>query len=618
MAFSDLNPTEEEFGQLFTHFQGVWSPIKRTWDIVDSYVDQTKEIWETTAKRARRTSYKSPRASNIIHHAVNAQTAYAPRVHREPLGRGAQQRLDADELEEGLVAALIAVGRKNPIIPWKQAYRYLFQYDYTPIRIGADIVRWEDIEPEKGNFSDDREFELRHRQWERARLHHNPLTLDVPHPTRVLMDPNEKNPPFAIQTHTMEAHKVQELIVSREGRDGVNFGNRNGMSFPNINGNPYETLEIQEFWSEKWHKFFHNGGLVFEEPNTWGFNPIFHAFGGHGAEGGGVNGLNPESLARPLLAPTLDILLLQEQQMNARHETLMRAAYAIMRTAKDATQLAESLAEEGIAEDIQEGEVGYIPFPNLPPWLFQEAQENERDIQEATFASGVFGVKQPGVVTVGQESILQERADNTFNDTRAQVEDLATHAVQGYLKLIDVLTFGGHISPDGVRFAQQRIKSSQIDGDYNATVSFELVDPVLLLQERQMALSEVQAGLMSRRRFWRVARVENITEEEQNLLEDEIDKDPRVHSILVEKILREKGLADFADEERVRRETVDQPQEQPQEQPVDLMDQLANVGQDIAGNQPAGGLGAAARAARQVRQPIGGREGAAVLPDQRR
>ena len=133
-----------------------------------------------------------------------------------------------------------------------------------------------------------------------------------------------------------------------------------------------------------------------------------------------------------------------------------------------------------------------------------------------------------------------------------------------------------------------------------------------------MALSEVQAELMSRRRFWRVARVENITEEEQNLLEDEIDKDPRVHSILVEKILREKGLADFADEERTRRETADQPQEQPQEQPVDLMDQLANVGQDIAGNQPAGGLGAAARAARQVRQPIGGREGAAVLPDQRR
>ena len=218
MAFSDLNPTEEEFGQLFSHFQGVWSPVKRTWEIVDSYVEQTKEVWETNAKRARRTSYKSPRAANIIRHFVNSQAAYAPRVHREPLGRGAAQRSEADELEEGLIAALIGVGRKNPLLPWKSVYRYLAQYDYSVTRLGADIVHWDDIEPGKKDFSDDREFDLRHRQWERSRLHHNPLTLDVPHPTRVLMDPNEKNPPFAIHTHTMEAHKVRELVISREGR----------------------------------------------------------------------------------------------------------------------------------------------------------------------------------------------------------------------------------------------------------------------------------------------------------------------------------------------------------------------------------------------------------------
>jgi len=119
---------------------------------------------------------------------------------------------------------------------------------------------------------------------------------------------------------------------------------------------------------------------------------------------------------------------------------------------------------------------------------------------------------------------------------------------------------------------------------------------------------------MSRDRYWTISRLENRTEERDNLLEDEIDKDPRVHSILVEKVLREKGLHEFAEEERVRREeggTANGTQ-------PDLIDSLANVGEDMAGNQPAGGLGSAARAARQLRQPIGGVEGRAVMPDQRR
>jgi len=259
------------------------------------------------------------------------------------------------------------------------------------------------------------------------------------------------------------------------------------------------------------------------------------------------------------------------------------------------------------------------------------------------------GMRQPGVVTVGQESILQSRIGNNFADARQQVEDLATHASQGYLQLIETLTFGGHISDDGIRFGQHRIRSAQINGDYNALVTFELVDPVLLLQEKQLALSEVQAGLMSRDRYWTISRLENRTEERDkglmsrdrywtisrlenrteerdNLLEDEIDKDPRVHSILVEKVLREKGLHEFAEEERVRREeggTANGTQPGRRGPPIngtqpDIIDPLANVGEDMAGNQPAGGLGSAARAARQLRQPIGGVEGRAVMPDQRR
>ena len=612
MTFSELNPSVSDFLAMKKHLEGQWSHIQDTWKKVDSFVDGSYQVWTSDQMRARRTNHKSPRAANIIRHAVNAQTAYSPRVHREPLGTGQDEREAADALEEGLVAALIAVGRKNPTVPWKQAYRYLFQYDYCAVRVGADLRDWDALEPQKTDFRDTKLFELRRRQWEREKLHHNPLTLDVPHPSRVLMDPSEKNPNTAIITFTMEAQRVRDLVINKLNK------RRAGKVFPTPS-NPHEQVEIDEFWSTEWHKVFHGGDLLYEEQNTWGFTPLFHAFGGHGAEGPGREGMKPDFLARPLLKPTLDLLLLETQQMNARHEVLIRAAYALLRSSRDATQLAEAMAEESIVEDVEEGDVGFIPYPQLPGWLFQEAQQNERDIQEATYPSGVFGVKQPGVVTVGQEAILQERADNTFNDTRAQVEDLATHAAQGYLRLIDVLTFGGHIEPNGVRFGKHRIKSSQIDGDYNATVSFELVDPVLLLQERQQALAEVQQNLMSRRRYWQIARVENASEEQENLLEDEINKDPRVHAILVERIMRAMGLEELADEMAKRREMGEFDAVPTDERGNrDLIADLARMDGNGVGVQRPGSPGEAAAAVRQLRQPIGGVEGAAVRPDQRR
>lgn len=608
MPFNEFDPSEDDFRKLRQHYFDLWQKPRQTWEVVQNYIEQTFAVWSDREKQASRTNYRSPRANNIINHAVNAQTAYAPRTHREPLGSGSNQRRDADELEKGVNEALIATGKKKPIISWKQLYRFLFSYDYGVARVGADLKDWDALEPKSGDFSDNSMFELRHRQWEREKLHYNPLTIDVPHPSRVLLDPNEKNPPLGIQTFQMEAWKVNELVITKKGQGKVTTDKLDAA------GDPYRQVEIDDFWSREWHKVFHKGDLIYAEENTWGFVPFFHTFGGHGAEGSGVEGMRPEHFSRPILIPTIDILLLQTQQMNARHEVLMRAAYALLRSSQDGDQLAEAMRKGNIVEGTDSDDVGYIPFPQLPGWLFQEASEIERDIQEATYPSGVFGVKQPGVVTVGQEAILQERADNTFNDTRVQVEDIATHVAQSFLRLVDVLTFGGHISKEGIRFAKHRIKASQIAQDYNANVTFELVDPILLAQEKQLALAEVAQGLMSRRRYWLTSRVENVTEEEENLLEDEIDKNPQVHSFHVEKILRRKGLKELADEIKAKRDEGDNDVGGIGE-PEDLMEGLADMGggQEQA-TTPGGGAQAARQIANGVREPIGDVFGSAAKP----
>ena len=92
MTFNEFDPSEDDFRKLRQHYYDLWQKPRQTWEVVQNYIEQTFAVWSDREKQASRTNYRSPRANNIINHAVNAQTAYAPRTHREPLGSGTNQR----------------------------------------------------------------------------------------------------------------------------------------------------------------------------------------------------------------------------------------------------------------------------------------------------------------------------------------------------------------------------------------------------------------------------------------------------------------------------------------------------------------------------------------------
>ena len=75
-------------------------------------------------------------------------------------------------------------------------------------------------------------------------------------------------------------------------------------------------------------------------------------------------------------------------------------------------------------------------------------------------------------------------------------------------------------------------------------MKFELIDPVMQMQNREMGLREVQQGLKSKQTYWSAdARLEDATGEETRLLRDMIRAQPEVIKILAAAVAKEEGIA---------------------------------------------------------------------------
>ena len=148
-----------------------------------------------------------------------------------------------------------------------------------------------------------------------------------------------------------------------------------------------------------------------------------------------------------------------------------------------------------------------------------------------------------------------------------------------------------------LRVRGHAIDPSMVESDYSILISFELVDPVLQLQHRELGLREVQQGLKSKETYWSAdAKLEDATGERRRLLEDLIRDDPRVQELMAKEVAREAGLQDLLDQE----------EERMQGQQMSAMDQqgpmLGPDGMPI--QQSMGSMAGMGGAGRPTRQPL--------------
>ena len=550
MALED-KPTPALVHEHRKYLSDLWSNTHAKWETIDTYYNRTFKLWPDGMDRPDWYIPMRPRA--LVDHAVDHQLAFEPLVHRAPAGIGEEHKRRADKLEPALKAIMDEAQLQEPNLTWKQIGKHLLLYGYAVVEDGLDttIMQSRRDEPKKARNESPEDFQGRMRLWEHRKKTMMPFRTRAVHPARVLLDPLKKEPRLAIKHTYRLSQDLAEMTSARVAQRGK--GSSVEVNPWEVKDNPFEMVLCDEWWSECWHALVTDAGdMLFVEKNTWGFVPYAHAFSGYGQEPTSISEIDPTHLAVGLLAHALESLKAQAQAVAGRHNALIEATFNPVVTTGSADELQEQLARSDIIEVANRGEVGRMELQQLPGWMFQSEEWLDKDMELGTYSRSLAGVREQGVSTVGQQAILSTSAMRKFVAPSKQLEHLASRSAEHILQLIDVMDLDMYVRGFDV-------SPTEIERDYSVRISFELVDPVLQLQQREMGLREVQAGVKSRETYWNAdAKLEDATGERKRLLEDFVRSDPMVQKVLAQEVAREIGLLELLEKQRAKEEQAQQ------------------------------------------------------------
>ena len=542
-GFED-EPDANVIDQYRSHLKEVWTNAHRKWEQYDAYYFRTYSVWEESEAHTRPGWLKPARPTSVVDNAVDHQLASEPTPHRNPARQSEESRNNADRVEEGLKAILDEASLLEPALTWKQQGKNLVHLGYSIHELGLDsnVLQRRSEEPPRGDDSEE-DYRANMRLYEHYRRTAMPFRTRSPHPARILLDPWEKRPRIAIRHARRFSQDLHELTVARKNRG------RPVDIWEVRNNRPFELILTDEYWTECWHAMMISGyvtgtgreystmkRMLFTEKNTWGFVPYAHAYAGFGQEPTNSDRIDPANLAVGILDPVLSDIRAQAQAVSGRHNALMDASFNPIGTRMGADELRDQLDQGDIIEMSDRSDVWRMDIPQLPRWMFQTEEWLSRDIEEGTFSRALAGVREQGVSTVGQQAILSTAAGRKFVAVSRQLEHLASVASSQILQLIDLLDLN-------LTIKGKIIRPSYIESDYSVNISFDLVDPVLQLQQRQLGLQEVQAGLKSMETYWAAdARLEDASGERKRLLMDWVRKNPMIHQALAMEVAKEEGI----------------------------------------------------------------------------
>jgi len=528
MADDKFPVTENEIDEAVEYYEGIWRTTRSNWRDWDTFYQRKYPLWKTGM---RRETYRPSTPTNVIDHAADTQLAFEPRVHREPVGDTDRHKQAAERVETALTAIMIDAGLMETMLPWKQVGRHFLMYGYAPVEAPVFDFSSRPKEPERTDDETDEAFEDRQSIFKANERDWNPIRTRATHPGRVYLDPTEKQPTIAVKQCKM---KVRDLEALSHKRSRLKF------SQPYDPGDKklFDMEDVTQYWTLKYQAFRVTGGpMLWVQKNAWGFVPFSHAFAGFGMEGTDGDGFDPARLAIGLLAPITDSIKLQAQRMAAHQTLLMRKAYSAEGSRLDSAEAAQQLArgEDSVLQG-ERDDFWFLDTPDVQRWMLEVGREVDRDIELGSYTRQLAGIREPGISTVGQQQILSSAGRLKFLGPSIQVQDLASITASRILQLVDRLK-----RPIGAR--GKLLKPSDIFHNYNARVTFEVADPQLDLQRRQMGMQEVGLGLKDKVTYWEDdARAENVSEREKRLLRQAVREHPGVINELAREQARAIGL----------------------------------------------------------------------------
>ena len=523
----------------------IWDQAHANWRTIDSYVQRTFEVFDPNVPGAAgRSVYRPSTPTSVLNHAVDNQLALSPRIHREPENDTGEEEERASRVENGLAAVLEDAASKETFIPWKLLGRYMFGYGYGQLEGPYWSQAEKPKEPQRRDSEDDEVFAGRKARWRNQKKGWNPILIRVPHPTSILVDPIKKIPRLAIKTVDMYAEDLRELSAKKKAR-----GKKNVNLFdPNKAIGPYDRIKLLAAWTESYNMVKVSAGQGFDaNQSLWAgrnpslFVPVVHGFAGFGMPPGS-DPLNPAFMAKGILDPVLDSFKVQAQSESAKHQLLMAAAYLPWMTNLDPAEIAQAIAKGQMVQVPGQDAIWPMPGREVTSWMFRVGEEVGIDIEQGTYSRALAGMREPGVSTVGQTAILTTIAQRIGAAPLKQMEQMVTIMCRRILQMVDMKD--QVIGVDGVL-----LRPEDINHNYNITVTFEAVDPVLQLRQREMGLREVIAGVISPRTHREQnIRMEDEARESDRLLEHQLEQIPEVKVALLRAKAKELQIEEAFDE----------------------------------------------------------------------
>ena len=461
------------------------------------------------------------------------------------VGKGSGAEQDADDVEAALFHVMFDAMLHETVLAFKQAGESMNMYGYAVIEGPMLHMRDRPEPPIRDDYDDDETFEWAEIDFKNSRRSWNPLRFRAPHPSRVLMDPYERNPSIAVIRERLSVKDIRGLLEELRENDLEGIDVNEQIALPDEN---YRRLVVAERWSADWHSMHLGadgdalGEQLFIEPNVWGFVPYVHGFAGFGQEktDEDTDG-SPLTLAQGLLDGVLSSLRVQAQSFSAKHYALIVRSYLRMTVnpdKADSAEIAEQIAQEDAIMEVDPEAIDFLKYPAWERGLLEIDKVVEGDITLGTFVQDVAGVRQQGVSTVGQQAILSMAGHRKFEPVLRQLNYMATVLGRNTLRLVDRMqediTANGHT-----------LKVSQIRNDYNIIAEFEVVDAALQQNARELGLREVEAGIKSHQSYRENdLRVANESEEKKRLQKELVRRSPAYLRAIARAIAMEDGMLD--------------------------------------------------------------------------
>jgi hypothetical protein len=538
-------PTEEAVREYFTHLEEMWREAHTLFEKLDSFYFRTYPVWPADDRFREYPVHRPSTPTWIVDHAADTHLASTPVIHRPTANRRGDAEERADRIENGLAALMTDAFLQEPVIPVKGAKRQLVLYGYTPMYGPFLDLRYKFDKPEQKKGEDAEDYDARVAEWEARRYSWNPLRLRSLHPSSVLLDPFDKVPGIGLRHYKVRAFELADLTTRKfEHLSSEGNSTEYAKEYNLGTHDPYEDVEVIEWWTASWHALVEkNGELLYRERNGWGFQPLTHTFSSYGQEPARSENVNPRYLAKGILEPNLDEIVHEAQQQTAKHELLIRAAFARRGFRGDASEAAEMMKGDILEGDKEDWWIEQ--FPNLPAQIFELGRETQLSIQRGSFSLSLAGFRQEGVSTVGQQAILDAAAKNKFRSIEIEADHIFSILGSNMLRLTAILHEEMGIT--SLSAGEAELRADDIQNNYRVIVEFRDVDPVLLQQQTEISLREWQAGLISNEDYYVATGKQDSTGILKRRIKEMVRKTPEYVAISMAALSREMGMRQLAD-----------------------------------------------------------------------